>query len=58
MTKETTTTPSSAQIDWNIIDLSLEELEEYCGPGLPASVSIKETNKIIDYLEKNRKEIK
>ena len=29
MTKETTTMPSSAQIDWNIIDLSLEELEEY-----------------------------
>lgn len=29
MSKETTTTPSSAQIDWNIIDLSLEELEEY-----------------------------
>ena len=27
--KTTTTTPSSAQIDWNIIDLSLEELEDY-----------------------------
>ena len=29
MNKETTTMPSSAQIDWNIIDLPLEELEEY-----------------------------
>mgnify|MGYP004266483921 FL=1 len=29
MSEETTTTPSSAQIDWNIIDLSLEELEKH-----------------------------
>jgi len=29
MSKENTTTPSSAQLDWNIIDLSLEELEDY-----------------------------